>query len=104
MAAGSQIGNAVPVELGRKLLEYLRNRISFAADGAQLGTLSDYQSGPEEADEFSSGKIAEGQLPSLAGLFGLADNSPPGAECESAPADGGTVADAPVGRAASADA
>lgn len=104
MAAGSQIGNAVPVDLGRKLLEYLRDRITFTADGPQLGTLPDCQSGREEVDEFSTGKIAEGQQPSVAGMFGLADNSLPGAECDSALADGGTVADDPLGRAASADA
>lgn len=104
MAAGSQIGNAVPVGLGRALLEYLQDRISFAANGPQPGTLSDCQSGPDQANGFSSGKIAEGQLPSLAGLFGLADNPRPGAGYQSAPAAGGTIADDPVCRAASADA
>ncbi len=104
MAAGSQIGNAVPVDLGRKLLEYLRDRIGFAADGPQLGTLPPCWSGREKVDEFLTGKIAEERMPSLAGIFGLADNSRSAAEYESSPADGGPVPDDQVGREASADA
>jgi DNA (cytosine-5)-methyltransferase 1 len=104
MAAGSQIGNAVPIGLGRALLEYLKDRIDFAANGPRSGALSNCQSGPNEADESSSGNIVEGQLPPLAGLFGLADSSGLRAGYEPTPVVGGTVVDDPIYRAASEDA
>ncbi|WP_217649140.1 DNA cytosine methyltransferase [Sphingomonas sp. OK281] len=104
MAAGSQIGNAVPVGLGHALLEYLQDRISFAANGPRSGNLSYRRSSPDQGDEFLSGMTAEGQLPSVAGLFELAVNPRPDAGYESAPAAGGTVADDSLCWAASADA
>ena len=104
MAAGSQIGNAVPVVLGRSLLEYLNDRISFAVNGLQSGTFSACQLGPNEVDGFPSGKVADGRLASVAGVFGLPENPRPGAGDGSVPEASMTVTDDRAGWAASADA
>lgn len=86
MAAGSQVGNAVPVGLGRALLLYLNDRISFAEKGPQTGASSDNHSDPEKAENLSFGRIPQRQPPSLDALLGLVDTLRLSSEYESAPA------------------
>ncbi|MDT0576711.1 DNA cytosine methyltransferase [Croceicoccus sp. F390] len=88
IAAGSQIGNAVPVNLGRVLLEHLRTQIKFTASKPHPENLSGCRSVTDKADGLSFGKIAEVQLPPFVGPIGPADNQQKDVEYETAPAAG----------------
>ena len=69
ISAGSQIGNAVPVALGRVLLEHLKHRINFAENIPLKSSLPGLSSGRDEVSEASFERTAEVKLPSLAARF-----------------------------------